>query len=72
MIIFEALEIVGKTIWVTLVAFFKAFIQLSELNSFKERIIAAGLGIPIRLFAVISLIVTTITISTKIIRKIKK
>ena len=69
MIIFEILGIFAKTIWAILAAFFKAFVQLSELDAIKERVIAAGLGIPIQVLTVVTLSITAIKITTIIIKK---
>ena len=71
MIIIEIIKIVGSIFAGIISAFFKAFITFSELNTIKERIIAAGLGIPFQVVAVASLILTTITISLAIIKKLK-
>ena len=65
----EAIWMLIQEIWAILVATFKAFVKLSELNTIKQRIMAAGLGIPIQVIAVVTLSITIIKITTKIIKK---
>ena len=69
MTLLELIWLLIQEIWAILVATFKAFVKLSELNTIKERIIAAGLGIPIQVLTVVTLSITVIKITTKIIKK---
>ena len=65
----EIVPLLLQLFWAIITAFFKAFIKLTELNTIKERIIAAGLGIPIQVLTVATLLITAIKIITKIIKK---
>ena len=67
--IIEIIPLLFKLFWAIITAFFKAFIKLNELNTIKERIIAGGLGIPIQVLTVATLLITVITITKIIIKK---
>ena len=67
--IIEIIPLLLQLFWAIISAFFKAFIQLSELCSIKERIIALVLGIPFQVVAVASFVASTIVVTGKIIKK---
>ena len=67
--IIEIIPLLFQLFWAIITAFLKAFVKLSELGTIKERIIAAGLGIPIQVFTVVTLSITAIKITTIIIKK---
>ena len=65
----EIIKLLLEEIWNIVNVFFKAFNQLSGISEIKERIIAAGLGIPIQVFTVCSFVVTITSISIKFLKK---
>ena len=67
--IIEIIPLLLQLFWAIITAFFKAFIKLNELNTIKERIIAADLGIPIQVLTVATLLITAIKITKIIIKK---
>ena len=67
--IVEIIPLLFQLFWAIITAFFKALVKLSELGTIKERIIAAGLGIPIQVLTVVTLSITAIKITTIIIKK---
>lgn len=64
----QAIQIIGSTIWAMIKALFSLLPVFDEINSLPDHIIAAALGIPV---IVISVIGTIITIGKIVWRHVK-
>lgn len=66
--IWQAIQIIGSTIWLMLKALLSLLPVFDEINSIPDQLMAAALGIPV---IVISVIGTIITIGKIVWRHVK-
>ena len=53
----QAIQIIGSTIWAMLKALFSLLPVFDEINGLQDQIIAAALGVPVAVIAVVGILI---------------